>query len=120
MELRKCVMLCCRCHREVHEGIAQVPDDYPTFDENLADYKGLRASSAKDACPVCQTPKPRHMVTCSRLCAGKNRNKVNWDAFDIVSLVESGESYQSIGRRVGVTGAAVTKRYRKLKANVAV
>lgn len=31
-ELQKCVLVCCRCHREVHAGITQVPEDAPRFD----------------------------------------------------------------------------------------
>ena len=26
-ELDKCVLLCCRCHREVHAGITKLPDN---------------------------------------------------------------------------------------------
>lgn len=32
-ELKKCILLCCRCHREVHAGIVSLPETYQTFDE---------------------------------------------------------------------------------------
>jgi len=30
-EIKKCVLLCCRCHREVHAGLAVVPSQDTTF-----------------------------------------------------------------------------------------
>ncbi len=115
IELRKCVLLCCRCHREVHEGLAEVPPDHPRFDETFADYQGLKDTARSEPCPICQTPKPLHLVTCSKTCAGKHRAKGDWNSIDVILLVESGSSYESIGRQLGVTGAAVKKRYLKLK-----
>ena len=38
-ELRKCVLLCSNCHKEVHEGITDIPHSHATFDEFYADYK---------------------------------------------------------------------------------
>ena len=34
-ELKKCVVLCSNCHREVHHGEALIPDEHSIFDENL-------------------------------------------------------------------------------------
>ena len=31
-ELKKCILLCSNCHREVHLGIANIPDVYAKFD----------------------------------------------------------------------------------------
>ena len=38
-ELRKCVMLCSNCHKEVHDGTTQLPSTYAQFNEDFADYK---------------------------------------------------------------------------------
>ena len=38
-ELRKCVMLCSNCHKEVHEGITILPENYKSFDESFVNYK---------------------------------------------------------------------------------
>ena len=32
-ELRKCVLLCSNCHKGVHKGMVNVPQDAPRFDE---------------------------------------------------------------------------------------
>ena len=39
VELRKCIMLCSNCHKEVHEGITELPRSYASFDENYVEYK---------------------------------------------------------------------------------
>lgn len=35
-ELRKCVLVCDRCHTEIHAGLAEVPADAARFDEAYA------------------------------------------------------------------------------------
>lgn len=40
-ELRKCVMLCSNCHKEVHDGTSVLPLDYKSFNEDYADYKKM-------------------------------------------------------------------------------
>lgn len=34
-ELKKCILLCCRCHREVHLGLAVIPDSFSVLDETV-------------------------------------------------------------------------------------
>jgi hypothetical protein len=112
-ELRKCVMLCANCHREVHSGEAVVPPDYLRFDESYLDYKTLEQQQKKEPCPVCGVSKPKRLVTCSRACAGKQSGKIDWDQYDVAALCEA-NSYEAVGRMLGCTGAAVKKRLNKL------
>lgn len=114
-ELKGCVLLCCRCHREVHAGIVEVPSEAARFDPEYEDYKSLERELKMEPCPVCTRPKPIHMTTCSKSCAGQHRGKVDWASIDVIALVENGSSLESIGRDLGVTGAAVKKRYSKVK-----
>lgn len=44
LELAKCILLCCRCHREVHEGIIEIPTNYKKFIPEEADK--LRSTSS--------------------------------------------------------------------------
>jgi hypothetical protein len=112
-ELRKCVMLCANCHREVHRGITQVPDDAPRFDETFADYKALASQELMDNCPVCGNQKPKRQITCSLNCAGKKARRVDWDAIDLPDLLGK-MSYMAIGEKLGVSDVAVRKRAKKL------
>lgn len=38
-ELKKCILLCSNCHKEVHEGITELPKSYARFDEAYTEYK---------------------------------------------------------------------------------
>ena len=38
-ELRKCVLLCSNCHREIHAGIRELPENCFRFDEKFSTYK---------------------------------------------------------------------------------
>jgi hypothetical protein len=38
-EARKCVMLCSHCHRKVHKGMVNIPDNIQKFDERLSGYE---------------------------------------------------------------------------------
>ena len=115
-ELRKCVMLCSCCHKEVHSPQleTEVPNDAPRFDESFADYKILQRADLMDECPVCGIEKPKHRKTCSRSCAAKTQGKVDWDNVDVVALVKEHQNYTTIGEMFGVTGAAVSRRYKQV------
>lgn len=43
-ELRKCILLCSNCHREVHAGLAELPETYAKLDESYF--------AVKDICKV--------------------------------------------------------------------
>ena len=34
-ELRKTILLCAICHRELHDGMIELPEKYQTFDQSL-------------------------------------------------------------------------------------
>lgn len=36
-ELKKCILLCGNCHREIHYGITDIPSEYTKFDSTIAD-----------------------------------------------------------------------------------
>jgi hypothetical protein len=49
-ELRKCVMLCAICHREVHAGIREIAIGSTTFNEAYADKNSTAYKMAPAAC----------------------------------------------------------------------
>ena len=114
-ELRKCVLICNRCHQEVHDGITSLPNEFPTFNEDYADYKKLKSLGSFDECPICKKLKPIHNITCSKQCAAKKSNKVDWDNVDILELLKIYKSYSKVGQFLGVSDVAVKKRAKKLK-----
>lgn len=119
IELRKCCLLCCRCHREYHSGLTQVPTTIQRFDETFADYKILekldRECQHRKNCPVCNKDMFNRSKTCSLKCAAKLAHKYDWDSIDLFDLyVTKRFSKSKIARIVGCTDGAVFKRLKKL------
>jgi hypothetical protein len=115
VELRKCVLLCANCHREVHHGDLVLPEGIEGFNEDFEDYKKNTPKNLLDKCPVCGTLKSKHLKTCSRSCAAKLTGKVRWDEVDLQSLLKEYGNAEQVGKHLGVSGAAVRKRIKKLE-----
>lgn len=111
-EMRKCVMVCSNCHKEVHASYSIIPDNAPRFDERLSDYKQNERAELHNACPVCGRPKLKAYKTCSLSCAASRKFKVNWNAIDVVQLVDDHPSYEAVGDLLGISGAAVARQYK--------
>jgi len=111
-ELRKCVLVCCRCHAEIHDGMTDIPVGCARFNEEYMSYNDSKVET--DTCPVCQGPKYVFNKTCSRNCAATLSRKVKWDDIDLKSLLEQNMSYRKIGDILNVSGTAVKKRAKKL------
>ena len=112
-ELKKCVLLCNRCHQEVHAGFTEIPINPVTFDDNYIEYKELRR---KTKCPICGKEKWNYNKTCSYSCASKLKGKIDWDKVNLNQLILIDKlSYCEIGRRLNVSDVAVRKRAKKLK-----
>lgn len=40
-ELKKCILLCANCHREIHDGCRELPLNPTRFDERYTDYRNM-------------------------------------------------------------------------------
>lgn len=113
-ELRKCVLLCANCHREVHSGITELPESLPNFNEKFAEYRE-RNIIEKDKCPVCGRLKNSMYKTCSLSCSGKMHQKIDWNSIDLYELYfVHKKNYTQIGEMFNVTGTSVKKRMKKI------
>lgn len=113
-ELKKCVMLCSNCHTEFHNGKCIIPLDIQGFDENLIKNKNADLNNYEyDLCPICNKPKRKDLMTCSRRCAAQKTWSVKWNTIDLDKMVREGKSLNEIGNELGVTYQAVTKRIKK-------
>lgn len=118
-EVRKCVLLCANCHRELHAGCATLPDNYQRFDESYADYQANKRIARQNAidekktpCPVCGELKYGWQVTCSRKCAAKHHTKIDWGSFDLEALLRSNPVYKAADI-IGVSDAGLKKHLQK-------
>lgn len=109
-EARKCTIVCCRCHRELHAG-TQLPDNYARFNEEYSDVIKLKIKEY-DLC-ICGAEKVKTNDFCSQECFHKSTQKFQINKSELKLLV-SKFSYEAIGRQFGVTGAAIKKRSRSL------
>lgn len=112
LELRKCILLCSNCHKEVHAEVTMIPVNYNVFNEDYAEYKKI---GDFDECPVCGKEKPVKNVTCSLSCASQHKGKVDWNNVDLMLLLEKHNfNYTKAGEELGVTHNSVRKRYKKI------
>lgn len=109
VELRKCVLVCVRCHMEIHAGVTLVPENAPRFDESFSEYR-VKVAPLTDACPVCGRQKSIKYKTCSLNCAGSLANKVDWS--DLPKLLKTMNRSQ-IADHYDVSWTAVAKQIKK-------
>lgn len=116
-EARKCVMLCSNCHREVHAGVVDIPEDIRRFDESFAAYKALPRGKALEPrplnkCSACFSP-TYNKNYCSLECSRKASRKVDWDSIDL-KFMYGIMPVVAIAKKLGVSDVAVHKRLKKL------
>ena len=111
-ELKKCVLICNRCHREVHSGLTNIPKNCNKFNKAYVTYKEV---IKKEPCPVCGKEKTAYNKTCSYACAAKLARKVNWDIVNLNELRHiKNLSWGRIADMLDVSESAVRKRYKKV------
>lgn len=109
-ELKKCILLCANCHREVHAGVTDIPEKYCVLDESklLSRNEELRKEKEKSLDdsrftknkPVVQkfflTPEEAHSILHSQF----------------------GGNYRAMGRSYGVSDNTIRKRINKLNGRL--
>lgn len=82
-ELKKSVLLCSNCHKEVHAGVTNLPETYATFNTDFTDYKKSITVDRECQAPSC-TNKLSHgqekfcSVECLRANPPKRKNSFDW------------------------------------------
>lgn len=107
LEVKKCVLVCSNCHKEIHAGVRKCPEKIPFI---ISDPSPIIKF---DACPICGKQKLIIYKTCSRACAAKKARKINWDNIDLKQeLMHSSKC--KLADKLGITEAAIRKRIKKL------
>lgn len=112
VELKKCILLCSNCHREVHEGITPLPETYDTFNPSFEEYRKLK-EDPYHPCEVCGKDARDGHKFCSLKCAGVYRQRVNWDSIDLEKMLTT-QSIVDISESLNISWNGVKKRMNKL------
>ena len=110
-ELRKCVLVCANCHREIEAGVKQLPASYATFDESYSTYRELRSPKPKH-CKHCKNifeTFSKSQRFCSQECAKISRRVVNRPSKEELEHYIAELSWSAIGRMYHVSDNAVRK-----------
>jgi hypothetical protein len=111
-EARKCTILCCRCHRELHAGIVELPLNPPKFNEEYADI--IKVKQIKyDSCPICGKDKINYYKHCSVECSTQSQRKFEITKEELEKLVRE-KPFTQIGKMFGVSDNAIRKRCKLL------
>lgn len=116
IELRKCVLVCANCHREIEAGVLEVPQNCVSFDESYSELaekpkaKHDERKCCREECGKAYIPSGPTQKYCSMLCSIENRRRVKFrpSKESLKKMLET-SSYQAIGRKYGVSGVAVKK-----------
>lgn len=94
-ELKKCILLCSNCHREVHSGITCLPTDFSTFDEELFNMKKIKTRKV----PVKKVKKEKV-------------KKINLDDETLLYKLQNeyNGNKSKMARDIGVSETAIRKR----------
>jgi len=103
-EAKMCIMICCRCHRELHSGLW-------TIDEiQSIRFQEAPAMPPSGKCQICGKPTYYGAICCSRTCAGKKR--VEWP--EDVMFLEMFET-NTVTQVAAKLGASITMVQKKRK-----
>jgi hypothetical protein len=115
-ELRKCVLLCANCHREVENGYLEVPPNATRFDESFVNAIQPQPSrrnltTRKKICVRCHKEYERRATYCSQKCSASNqKRKVEVrPTKDELEKMMSELTWVEIGRRYAVSDNCIRK-----------
>lgn len=110
-EVKKCILLCSICHRELHCGLWKLDDIESIKPSGFERYKKEVLPTGK--CPICGKD-VCGTITCSRSCAAVKRIKCAWPTKEELVELKKQYSRTKIADMLGVSESAVRKREKKL------
>lgn len=114
-EVKKCILLCSNCHREIHDGVTELPEIIPSFIETYEKFDNLHHPREEmlgnsQACDICGTVKQKQNVTCSAKCSAVKRRKIkDRPSVEQLSKLLETNSFVKVGEMFGVSDNAIRK-----------
>lgn len=111
-ELKKCILLCANCHREVHAGYYENKLE-SSFNEERANEISTLINNLKTKqiryCPICKSiisQKAKHCPNCSAIIARKVENRPTRE--ELKQLIRT-KTFVEIGKMFNISDNAVRK-----------
>jgi hypothetical protein len=118
-ELSKCMLVCNRCHRELHSGIMNLPKEFKKYEGELESFYEFRKASLLkhklDICPICKKTKRINKKSCSYKCRNKKAEKTSWPETNELKRLVWEIPTSVLAKKLGVSDKAIEKRCKKLE-----
>ncbi len=123
-EVRKCILVCANCHREIHAGLLEQDDlsQKQVFNEDIVEKYTTEVEQARASTRIKKGEIRRRIKDEQQEWiklhshTSSTPRKVDWSKHDVYQLLEEHKSYEAVGRLLGVTGAAVKRRLKHLES----
>jgi hypothetical protein len=111
-ELKKCILLCANCHREVHNNYVDLPTNFYQFnDDFLKEQKLIITNKRKCVCGNQKDPSANYCTLCY------NNNKRKFTDEDLLELKKQNLSNIKISKILNVSETSIRKRLKLINLN---
>jgi hypothetical protein len=113
-EVKKCMLVCCRCHREIHEKLIDITNIKQEID--ISPIKDLFERPIKKVKKCFCCGKPTYNKFCSIECSAKTQERINWNDQELIDLyVVKNVNVLQLSKIYKLSYNSVKKRLKKLK-----
>ena len=114
-EVKKCILVCANCHREIHAGMhSECINDINNDVSDPLNQHRLHSV----LCTVCNNefkPRQSKIKYCSVKCCGKSLRRAVWPTKEELQKMITNMTWVGIGKKYNVSDNAVRKWTRKYK-----
>jgi len=98
-ELKKCILVCSNCHREIHDGIRELPENYEKLDETVMVSEYELRRRVKQQTPMIKKVK-------------EDRRKIFLTDTELLDMLKTqfDNNKSALARHLGVSEAAIRKK----------